>query len=247
MPDSDGVDIVVVGAGILGLTTARRLQQDRPKARILVLEKETTVARHQTGHNSGVVHAGVYYRPGSLKAQLCRQGAQHLQAYCVDHSIPYQECGKLIIAVRERELPELAAVYRRGTANGVPGLRWVSGREIAKIEPHATGIAAIHSPTTAIVDFPAVCRSLSAEISAAGGAVITGAEVAGFRQLRSDVEVQTTHPGLETVRCSQVVVAAGLQSDRLAALAGDEAAPRIIPSGGCITACDWTGPSWSMD
>lgn len=135
----------------------------------------------------------------------------------------------MIIAVRERELRELDAVYRRGTANGVPGLRRVAGHEISEIEPHATGIAAIHSPETAIVDFPAVCRSLMAEVTAAGGAVITGAEVTSFRHLGENVELATTHPGLGTVRCGQVVVAAGLQSDRLAALAGDEAAPRIIP------------------
>ena len=225
----DTVDIVVVGAGILGLTTARRLQRESPDARILVLEKEAEVARHQTAHNSGVVHAGVYYRPGSLKALLCRQGAQQLREYCVDRGIQYQECGKLIIAVRERELPELEAVYHRGTANGVPGLRRIASHEITEIEPHATGIAAIHSPATAIVDFPAVCRSLKAEITAAGGAVITGAEVTGFRHLGTAVEVSTTHARVGGVRCGQVIVAAGLQSDRLATLAGDAPAPRIVP------------------
>ena len=188
------------GLGILGLTTARRLQRERPDARILVLEKEPEIAQHQTGHNSGVVHAGVYYRQGSLKARLCRQGAQQLREYCTERSIRYQECGKLITAVRERELPELEAVYRRGVANGVPGLRRIAGQDIRRIESHATGIAAIHSPATAIVDFPGVCRSLMTEITAAGGAVVTGAEVTGFRHLEAGVEVQTTHPGLRSIR-----------------------------------------------
>jgi len=179
MADLNGPwDVVVVGAGILGLATARELLRREPGARVLVLEREPFVAAHQTGHNSGVIHAGIYYTPGSLKARLCREGQQALYRYLDEQEIPYERCGKLIVAVDESELAGLDELERRGRANGVAGLRRLGASELRDVEPYATGVAALHSPSTGIVDYTVVARALAREIASLGAVVETGVSVA---------------------------------------------------------------------
>ena len=173
----DKQDLVVVGAGIVALAAARELLARRPGLRLTILEREPEVARHQTGSNSGVVHGGIYYAPGSLKARLCVEGAAKMYEYCDAHGIPYERCGKVIVALDERELPGLDALQERGRANGVPGLRRVGREELAELEPHAAGIAALHSPETGIVDFGAVARALADDVRAAGATILTDCEV----------------------------------------------------------------------
>src|SRR5918998_3769037 len=162
-------DIAVVGAGILGLAVARELARRAPGRRIVVLEREPRIAAHQTDHNSGVAHAGIYYAPGSLKARLCVAGVRELSAYCDDRGIAYDRCGKLIVALEPGELPALDELERRGAANGVPGLRRVDATGLRAVEPHATGVEALHSPETAIVDFAAVGAALAGDVREQGG------------------------------------------------------------------------------
>ena len=171
--------IGVVGAGIIGLAVARRLAELRPDATVTVLEKEHDLALHQTGRNSGVVHAGIYYAPGSLKAELCRRGVGLLRAYVEGRGIPYEECGKLVVALDEGELDRLRELERRAAANGVPGMRWLEGEALREIEPHALGVAGLHSPTTAITDYRAVARAFAADVEAAGGSIVFDARVDG--------------------------------------------------------------------
>src|SRR4051812_44426623 len=159
-------DVIVIGAGIVGLASAMKLAERFPRLRLIVLEKESDVARHQTGHNSGVIHGGIYYEPGSLKAKLCVEGAALMYEYAEQHGIDHERCGKLIVAIRDEELPGLAELERRGTANGVPGLRRVSGAEIRDIEPNATGIAALHAPNTGIIDYTVVAQCIRRELEA---------------------------------------------------------------------------------
>jgi len=170
-------DLAVVGAGIVGLAVARELSRRHPDLSLRVLEGESEVGFHQTGHNSGVIHAGIYYAPGSLKARLCVEGARELYAYCDEHAIPYQRSGKVIVATREDEIPALDELERRGRANGVPGLRRLDPGDLREIEPKATGIAALHSPATGIVDFGEVARSLARELARAGALISTGCPV----------------------------------------------------------------------
>lgn len=166
--------IGVIGAGLVGLALAHKLQLLAPGAEVTVIDKEPAVGRHQSGHNSGVVHAGLYYPPGSLKARLCLDGRAQLQEFCSEHGIAYEACGKLVIAATRSELDALAEIERRSLANGVPGLRRIEGSAIADLEPHAVGVAALHSPATAIVDYPAVARQLAASVTAAGGRLVLG-------------------------------------------------------------------------
>jgi L-2-hydroxyglutarate oxidase LhgO len=219
----------IVGGGVIGLAVARQLARSRPGVKVTVLEKEDTLARHQTGRNSGVAHAGVYYEPGSLKARLCRRGIELLAAYCREHGVAYDECGKVIVAVEEAELPKLENLHQRATANGVPGLRMLDAGGLREVEPHARGVAALHSPQSAIVDFPGFARSLAREVAAAGGEILTGSRVRAIEQDGSRVRVETD--GARHLRrdFEQLVVCAGLQSDRVAALTGDDADPRIVP------------------
>jgi (S)-2-hydroxyglutarate dehydrogenase len=219
----------IVGGGVIGLAVARHLVRSRPGVKVTVLEKEDALARHQTGRNSGVAHAGVYYEPGSLKARLCRRGIELLAAYCHEHGVAYDECGKVIVAVEEAELPKLENLHRRASANGVPGLRMLDADELREVEPHARGVAALHSPQSAIVDFPGFARCLAQEVAAAGGEILTGACVRAIEQDGSRVRVETD--GARRLRrdFEQLVVCAGLQSDRVAALTGDDADPRIVP------------------
>ena len=220
----------VVGGGIIGTAVARRLLAERPDAEVTVLEKEDRLAAHQTGRNSGVVHAGLYYEPGSLKATLCRRGVALLKEFCAEHGLPYDEVGKVLVALDGAEEQRLGAIAERARANGVPGVRVIDRAELRELEPHVTGIAALHSPTTAIVDYVSVTERLAADARAAGATVRTGFEVAAFRSADGEVVVSGTSG--EEVVADRVVLCAGLQVDRLARLAGDDDAPRIVPFGG---------------
>ncbi len=224
-------DVTVIGAGILGLATARELMAQRPGLTVTVLEKEDRPARHQTGHNSGVVHAGLYYAPGSLKAQLCTEGRGLLKEFCDRHGVKYDECGKLVVALDEHERPGLAEIHRRSLANGVPGIERRDGPGLRELEPHAAGVEAVWSPATAIVDFPGVCEALATEIAAGGGTLRCGVEVTDITDRGDGVELTVTGPGgaVETLRTGALVICAGLHGDRLARLAGGSAGPRIVP------------------
>src|SRR4051812_16328924 len=189
-PPPNQCDVAVVGAGILGLAVARELTTRAPDLRVAVLEKEEEVGYHQTGHSSGVVHAGIYYAPGSLKARLCTAGARELYEYCEERGIPHERCGKVIVATSDAELPALAELERRGRANGVPGLRRLGAHELQEIEPHARGVAALHSPNTGIADFRAVARAFAGDVRAAGGTVTTGTAVSAVRDARDEVAIQ---------------------------------------------------------
>ena len=216
--------IVVVGGGIVGLATARELARRHPGAAVTVLEKEDGVGRHQTSHNRGVVHAGLYYAPGSLKAELCRRGRALLQEFCAEADLPYIECGKLVVARTPAEVAALDDIEARSRANQVPGLRRVDADGIRAIEPHAAGVAALHSPHTAIVDFARIARALAGPDS--GFSVRTGFEVTALRAAGGEVRI--TGPE-EEVAADRVVLCAGLQSDVLARRAGNTDGPAIVP------------------
>jgi L-2-hydroxyglutarate oxidase LhgO len=218
--------IGVIGAGIIGLAVARRLAELQPDATVTVLEKEHEIALHQTGRNSGVVHAGIYYPPGSLKAELCRRGVGLLQGYCAEREIPLVACGKLVVALDESELERLRELERRAAANGVPGVRWVEGEALREIEPHAAGIAGLHSPTTGITDYRAVAEAFAEDVRAAGGTVRLGTEVLSIQTRKATARVATADEELEF---DVLVICAGLQSDRVARLAGDDQEPTIVP------------------
>ena len=222
----DRCDVAVVGAGIVGLAVANELITRRPHLRVAVFEREHEVGRHQTGSNSGVVHAGIYYRPGSLKASLCVEGARRLYAFCDRHQIAYERCGKLIVATKPSELAGLDQLEARGRANGVPGLARIGPARMRELEPHLRGLAALHSAGTGIVDFAAVARALAAAVIEAGGTVVTGCEVLGCQ--RRDGAVALSHSGGETI-AKRAMICAGAWSDRLAVAAGAPEGPRIIP------------------
>ncbi len=226
MEGSRTYDVVVVGAGILGLATARRLLHARPGLRLALLEKEAQIATHQTGHNSGVVHSGIYYTPGSLKARLCTAGKSALERYIAERALPYERCGKLIVAIEERELPRLTELERRATANGVGGLRVLDGSELREVEPNAVGIRALHAPETAIVDYRAVAGAFADDVQEAGGELLLETSVTGLEERPRNVAVETSSGSFTA---SALVSCAGLQSDRVAALAGRRPPVRIVP------------------
>jgi (S)-2-hydroxyglutarate dehydrogenase len=234
MEDPNGdCDVAVVGGGLIGLATARELQRRDPDARIVVLEREDALGVHQSGSNSGVAHAGIYYVPGSLKARLCVEGVRELYAFCDEHGIAYERCGKVIVALEERELGRLDDLEARGRANGVPGLRRLTGDELREVEPHAAGIAALHSPETGIVDFPAVVQTLARLLRADGAVVATGCGVTAIAR-RGDRTVITHARG--ELRARRAVTCAGAWSDRVAVAAGADPDPRIVPfRGGYLT------------
>ncbi|MFI6295801.1 L-2-hydroxyglutarate oxidase [Nonomuraea sp. NPDC050790] len=217
--------IGVVGAGILGLAVARELARVRG-AEVTVLDKEHQVGVHQTGHNSGVVHAGIYYPPGSLKARLCREGVAMLRAYCVEHGLPYEEAGKLVVAAGRHERPGLAALAARARDNGVPGIAELDALALREIEPHAVGVAAIHSPHTAIADFPAVARRLVQDVAEQGGSVRLAHPVKAIRERAGKVEVLAAR---RIFAFDRLVVCAGLGTDAVAAMAGRQGDVRIVP------------------
>jgi (S)-2-hydroxyglutarate dehydrogenase len=219
-------DVVIVGAGIVGLATAHQLLTERPGVDVVVLEKEEQIMRHQSGHNSGVIHSGAYYRPGSKKASLCLRGRQELISFCKAHGVSHRICGKLIVATREAELPGLQTIADRAAQNGVPGTRRLDAAEIRALEPSVSGIAAIEVPSAGIVDYKEVGRALSERIVRAGGQIWTGA--AADRVASSDGSVVVETPR-GTVASRFLVNCAGLQSDRVARLSGLEPSVRIVP------------------
>jgi (S)-2-hydroxyglutarate dehydrogenase len=219
-------DFVVVGGGIVGLATARELALRHDGLRVCVLEREPAIASHQTGRTSGVIHAGIYYRPGSLKARLCVAGARELYAYCEESGIPTRRDGKVIVAADEDELPNLVELERRGRGNGVQGLRRLVPDELREIEPHATGVAALHSPHTGVVDFGAVAAGFAGEVEGRAGAVITGCAVHELKPISEWVEV--AHARGKTM-ARAAITCAGAWSDRLAVACGAPADPRIVP------------------
>jgi L-2-hydroxyglutarate oxidase len=220
-------DVAVVGAGILGLAVARSLSLRHPGLRIVVLDKETAIARHQTGRSSGVIHSGVYYAPGSLKARLCVQGAAALLAYCDERAIPYAVCGKVIVASGATELPRLEELHRRGTENGVPGLELIGPERLRELEPHAAGTRALHVPGTGIVDYGLVARAFADDVAAAGGELLLGYEVESIVE-REGAGVRLACASGE-VTARNAVFCAGVYSDRLARLGGGAVDPRIVP------------------
>ncbi len=219
-------DVVVIGAGIVGLATARALLVKRPKLRLAVIEKEPLPGIHQTGHNSGVLHSGIYYKPGSLKARLCIEGKQKLERYATEREIPFVACGKLIVALDATELPRLEELHRRAVANGVEGLRVLGGDELREIEPHAVGSRALHAPRTGIIDYGAVTRAYADDIEGTGGRILTGRAVRGFELSDRQVRIDTDNGALHA---RAVIGCAGLQADRVAQLAGARPPVRIVP------------------
>ncbi|MEU6412121.1 L-2-hydroxyglutarate oxidase [Microbispora sp. NPDC046933] len=216
--------IGIVGAGILGLAVAR--QMARAGAEVTVLEKEPRIAAHQTGHNSGVVHAGIYYQPGSLKATLCREGAAMLREYCAEHGLPYDEAGKLVVASTRAELPGLRRIAERARENGVPGIAELDAIGLREVEPHAVGVAAVHSPHTAITDFSAVAHRLAADVAEAGGSVRLSRPVRAIRQTTDGVAVAA---GPERLTFDRLISCAGLGTDGVADLARAGGDVRIVP------------------
>jgi len=218
----------IVGAGIVGLAIGREITRRRPGTRVVVLEKEEAVAQHQTGHNSGVVHAGLYYQPGSLKARLCTRGAAMIREYVAEKRLPYEECGKLVVAIDDEDAVRLAVIEARADRNAVPGLRRLDAAGIREIEPHATGIAALHSPRTAITDYTAIARAFADDITAAGGEVRLRSPVTRVNRIGATDRLEVV-AGQQNLRVDKLILCAGLQSDVVARLVGDTPSPRIIP------------------
>jgi L-2-hydroxyglutarate oxidase LhgO len=219
-------NVVVVGGGIVGLAVALDLTRRFPRLRLLLLEKEDRVGRHQSGHNSGVIHSGVYYKPGSLKAKLCVSGAAAMVEFCREHGIPHQICGKVIVATQAEEFPGLEELRRRGEANGLTGLRLVGASELREIEPHTSGLRALVVPSTAITDYAAVCDKYAEIVAAGGGTVLTSHAVLGLKRRADEIVVETNRGAFSA---TAVVNCAGLFSDRIARLAGDDPQVMIVP------------------
>jgi (S)-2-hydroxyglutarate dehydrogenase len=219
-------DILVVGGGIVGLATAWRLQQLQPRLRLTLLEKEPGLGRHQTGNNSGVLHAGLYYKPGSAKAQLAVQGLQQMIAFCREHDLPFEQCGKIVVATSPEELPRLEMLWERGRANGLQGLRKLTAEQIKEREPHATGLAAVHVPQEGIVDYGAVTTRLGDLIQQNGGEVRLGARVIRLVPNGGGWVAQSS---LGEFSAKRVITCAGLLSDRLVKVAGQRSPAKIIP------------------
>jgi len=219
-------DLVVVGAGIVGLATARELLNRRPGLGLAIIEKEPRICAHQSGHNSGVIHSGIYYAPGSLKARLCVAGARELYAYCERHGIPTERCGKVIVATDESELGRLQDLYERGRANGVEGLEMIGPERLREIEPHCAGIRALWSSCTGIVDYTLVAQQYAHEVLGAGAELHTGRELRGLRLSDDHVVLETT---AGDIKARRVITCAGLYADRVAQLSGGAREPRIVP------------------
>jgi (S)-2-hydroxyglutarate dehydrogenase len=225
MPDSH-FNLVIVGAGIVGLATALEVARHYPHLSLLVLEKEDRVARHQSGHNSGVIHSGVYYKPGSQKARLCVAGAAAMVEFCREHGIPHDVCGKVIVATEESEFARLEELRQRGEANGLIGLRLVGAAELRGIEPHASGLRALAVPSTGITSYAAVCEKYAELISAKGGTILTSSPVTGIRRMPSEIIVETPD---KIFSADYLINCAGLFSDRISRMAGDDPGITIIP------------------
>ena len=223
---SERYDVAIVGGGIVGLATALRMLERRSGLRLAVVEKEHELASHQSGRNSGVLHAGLYYAPGSLKARLCREGKDALERFCEEHAIPFERCGKLVVVVDEAELPRLAELKTRGEANGLRGLEEVGPERIREIEPHAAGIRALHVAETGIVDFRRVALALGDEIRARGGRIMLDHSVTAIDRHGNDLVIETSRGPL---LAGNLIACAGLQSDRLARMTGAPELMRVVP------------------
>ncbi|MGB7447690.1 MAG: L-2-hydroxyglutarate oxidase [Ornithinimicrobium sp.] len=230
-------DFAVVGGGIVGVATALTLLRRRPGASLVLLEKETSLGSHQTGHNSGVIHAGVYYKPGSLKAQLCFAGARRTREFCDEQGIGYRDTGKLIVATKDSEVPAMEALHERATANGL-ALERLDAGELHRREPNVTGVAALFSPTSGIVDYVEVCRAMARLVAEAGGEICTGVSVSDLTESLSEVRIDVapgapagddSAPDTERVYAKQVVVCGGIQADRLARMAGLDVDFQMVP------------------
>jgi L-2-hydroxyglutarate oxidase LhgO len=225
--ESQIYDVVIIGGGIIGLSTAMHLKCNRyPDWRVAVVEKESDLAIHQTGHNSGVIHSGIYYRPGSQKAQFSVDGVNSLTRFCDENEIEYERCGKVIVATQESELGRLQALYERGQANGVPGLEMVGPERLKEIEPHATGVKALWSPSTGIVDYTKVAAAYGRRFEEGGGEIFTGAPVQKISRFSETLTLETPKGTLES---KHIINCAGLQADRVAAMMGEKLDVRIIP------------------
>ncbi len=219
-------DIIVVGAGIVGLATAYQIMKKSPDIKIVVIEKESDVSQHQTGHNSGVIHSGLYYTPGSLKARNCLEGYKLLIDFAKAENIPFDICGKIVVATLPEELPRLQNLFERGVANGLTGIRMIGPDEIKQYEPHCTGLRGIHVPQTGIIDYHVVSRKLKEKIEAAGHRVLFNEKVTDIRRVNGKIEVETNN-GVHTSR--KLVTCAGLHSDRVAKLTSKQLPLRIVP------------------
>ena len=224
--ESSQYDIVIIGGGILGLSTAMQLLERSPQWRVAVVEKEEELATHQTGHNSGVMHSGIYYRPGSHKAQFCVAGLNNMVKFCEENEIEFQQCGKVIVALHESELGRLQDLYERGTANGVPDLEIVGPERLKEIEPHTAGVRALWAPHTGIVDFTKVAAAFANKFHQAGGDIFTGAAVKKITRSTGSVALETTKG---TLQAKYLINCAGLYADKLASMTGENVGVRIIP------------------
>ncbi|HSE06194.1 MAG TPA: L-2-hydroxyglutarate oxidase [Methylomirabilota bacterium] len=219
-------DLAIVGGGIVGLGTALALTEAHPRLRVVVLDKEPQLGSHQTGHNSGVIHSGVYYKPGSLKARLCVDGARRMKQFCDIHGVKWEGCGKVIVATDTQELPRLTTIYERGQANGLAGLKMLSAEEVREYEPNCRAVRAIHVPETGIVDYGQVVEKMAELLQQRGARILTGAGVTAIRRRGSGLVLETAQGALEA---THLVNCAGLHSDRVAALMGVTPEVRIIP------------------
>ena len=219
-------NVIIIGGGVVGLGVALEITRRFPRLRLLVLEKEDRVARHQSGHNSGVIHSGVYYKPGSLKARLCVSGAAAMVEFCREHKLAYEVCGKVIVATQTDELPRLDELRKRGVANGLTGLRLIGPEELREIEPHAAGLKALVVPSTGITNYAAACEKYAELISARGGTVLTSAAATGIKRTSNEIVVETSRGAFST---GALINCAGLHSDRIARMAGDEPGVMIVP------------------
>jgi len=218
--------VVIIGGGVVGLGVALEITRRFPHLRLLVLEKEDRVARHQSGHNSGVIHSGVYYKPGSMKARLCVSGAAAMVEFCREHGIAHNVCGKVIVATRADELARLEELRRRGEANGLTSLRLIGPEELREIEPHASGLQALVVPSTGITDYAAVCEKYAELVAARGGTIRTCAAATGIRRIASEIVVETSQGVFST---AAVINCAGLFADRISRMAGDDPGVMIVP------------------